>query len=116
MDVGYSGGLEVGDESSALELQPPEDESVDSARRNERLQMQRIRELDMEQLEVEEADSDPLLSDNDDSRSSLFSSPHAWTGFYRSFEGSLGCPLSSPFRSVKVVFLGMVVTEMLALP
>eukprot|EP00249_Psilotum_nudum_P021741 c28226_g1_i2 orf=161-499(-) len=38
---------------------------------NERIQMQRIRELDLEQLEVEEVDSDTETHQTDDSRLSL---------------------------------------------
>lgn len=52
--------------------------------RNERLQMQQIRELEMEQLEVEEVDSARESSSSDDSR-------YAITVLF--------CPLPSPLLS-----------------
>lgn len=63
MDEGDNGSV---DDSQALVVRRLE-EDRDEGPRNELLQMQRIRELDMEPLEEEEDDSEagPSVSDND---------------------------------------------------
>jgi hypothetical protein len=64
MDEGDIGAV---DDSQALVVRPLEDDARDEGPRNELLQMQRIRELDMEPLEEEEDDSEAghSVSDND---------------------------------------------------
>lgn len=61
------GDIEAVEDSQVLVASSLEDDSTNEGPHNELLQMQRIRELDMEPLEEEEADSEAghSLSDND---------------------------------------------------
>ncbi|XP_024376542.1 uncharacterized protein [Physcomitrium patens] len=65
------GDIEAVEDSQVLVASSLEDDSTNEGPHNELLQMQRIRELDMEPLEEEEADSEAghSLSDNDSSLS-----------------------------------------------
>lgn len=75
MDEGVFGGV---DNSQAVVVRRLEDDDANEGARNELLQMQRIRELDMEPLEVEE-DDDSEADNSNDSR--FFSSLHRFYSF-----------------------------------